>query len=92
MNFNIPARRTFQATAYAMLDGVVLSVHFHSVTVYRHGDTISATFVDGQAASIERAAHLITWAKATGSLVITDRHDALAPLQEIRNSGPHFVL
>lgn len=92
MNFNTPARRTFQATVYATLDGAVLSVHSHSVTVCRHGDTISAAFVDGQAASIERAAHLITWAKATGSLVITDRHDAVTPLQEIRNSGPHFVL
>jgi len=72
---SIPAYRVWKLTACAMLDRVVLSVHTYTVKVERQGDTFTAAYCDGQPVSIEQAAHLLTWAKATGTLEQVEAFD-----------------
>ncbi|WP_407569096.1 hypothetical protein [Deinococcus altitudinis] len=96
MNFNTPAPafRVWNLTAAAILDGAVLSVHTYTVKVERVGDTLTAAYVDGQAVSIERAAHLLTWAKNTGTVKQVEAFEpAAAPtLGRPRASRLHRVL
>ena len=70
-----PAYRVWKLTAAAMLDGAVLSVHTYTVKVEREGDTLTAAYVDGLPVSIERAAHLLTWAKHTGTVKQVEAFD-----------------
>ena len=91
MNSNTTSRRTWKATCSAMQDGAVLSVHTYTVTIEREGDTLSAATVDGEAATLERAANLICWARATGSLTVTERYDA-PTIGKARASRLHRIL
>jgi len=75
MHITTPSHRVWKLTACAMLDRVVLSVHTYTVKVERQGDTFTAAYCDGQPVSIEQAAHLLTWAKATGTLEQVEAFD-----------------
>ena len=94
MNFNTPAYRVWNLTAAAILDDAVLSVHSYTVKVERVGDTLTAAYVDGQPVSIERAAHLLTWAKHTGTVKQVEAFDppAALPLGKPRASRLHRTL
>ena len=91
MNSNTPAYRVWNLTAAAILDGAVLSVHSYTVKVEREGDTLTATYVDGQPVSIERAALLLTWARDTGTVKQVEAFDP-APLGKPRASRLHRIL
>ena len=94
MNSNTPAFRVWNLTAAAILDGAVLSVHSYTVKVERVGDTLTAAYVDGQPVSIERAANLICWAKATGTVrqVAAFNPAPALPLGKPRASRLHRIL
>ena len=94
MNFNTPAYRVWNLTAAAILDGAVLSVHSYTVKVERVGDTLTAAYVNGQPVSIERAAHLLTWARDTGTVKQVEAFDPAPalPLGKPRASGLHCIL
>jgi len=70
-------RRTWKATCYAMLDGAVLSIHTYTVTAFRIGDQIVTALIDGITATVERAAHLLTWARTTGTLELVEAYDGV---------------
>ena len=93
MNSNTPAYRVWNLTA-AILDGAVLSVHSYTVKVEREGDTLTAASVNGLPVSIERAAHLLTWARDTGTVKQVEAFDPAPalPLGKPRASGLHRIL
>lgn len=82
MDTSIPASRTWNLRINARLDGAVVALITHTVTVYRVADTLVAALVDGQQASIERAHYLLMWAKEDGELVqVAGTDEAPAPVQ-----------
>ncbi|WP_424951008.1 hypothetical protein [Deinococcus sp.] len=89
-----PAFRVWNLTAAAILDGAVLSVHSYTVKVERVGDTLTAAYVDGLPVSIERAAHLLTWAKNTGTVKQVEAFDPAPalPLGKPRASRLHRIM
>ena len=94
MNSNTPAYRVWNLTAAAILDGAVLSVHSYTVKVERVGDTLTAASVNGLPVSIERAAHLLTWARDTGTVKQVEAFDPAPALTlgKPRASGLHRIL
>lgn len=74
------AYRTWNLTIPVYLEGAWQMTLAYTLTAYRIGDQIVAAFVDGMAASIERAAHLLAWAQADGKLEMVAKFDGTAPI------------
>jgi len=91
MQTSTTSRRTWKATAYVMLDRVIIERRTYTIIVERAGDTLTSATVDGQPATIEHAAHLLVWAKATGTLQIVERFD-VALLGKARAARLHRIL
>ena len=74
------AYRTWKLTIPVYLEDAWQMTLAYTLSAYRIGDQIVAAFVDGVAASIERAAHLLTWAQADGTLEMVAKFDGAAPI------------
>ena len=80
-NSNTPtASRTWKVTIPVMLDGAYLMTITATVTAFRIGNQIISALVDGAAATLECAAHLLTWAKAEGTLEVIETVEAAQPV------------
>ena len=77
---NSTARRTWLVTIPVMLEGAWQMTLTHTVTAFRIGNQIISALVDGSAATLERAAHLLTWAKAEGKIEVLETVDAVQPI------------
>ena len=74
-----PARRTWKVTIPVMLEGAYLMTLTHTVTAFRIGNQIISALIDGLEATLERAANLLTWAKAEGTIEVLETVEAVQP-------------
>ncbi|WP_407541750.1 hypothetical protein Q0M94_19905 (plasmid) [Deinococcus radiomollis] len=62
-----------------MLEGAWQMTLTHTVTALRIGNQIISALVDGAEATLERAANLLTWAKAEGKIEVLETVEATQP-------------
>jgi hypothetical protein len=81
MNSNTPtAHRTWSLIIPVMLEGAWQMTLTYTVTAFKVGNQIISALVDGVEATLERAAHLLTWAKAEGTLTVLETVEAAQPV------------
>jgi hypothetical protein len=81
MNSNTPtATRTWNVTIPVMLEGAYLMTITATVTAFKVAGQIVSALVDGAEATLERAAHLLTWAKREGTLEVIETVEAAQPV------------